>query len=280
MLWQPAYLQGLGVKPNIADSIPALASPVFGLDMSVRTSVFSDTAGTVQAADGAAVARIANVYGGANHFLQSTANARPAVIANAAGTRAGLRFDPAVTRRWMTMAGSTNPGTLFQSRTFTAIFAYRRTVSDGYPSVFAAGNSAGGDGGNGYDTALLEGSISGPPRFWRRSGSENAVVQLTSPSYTNSVITKCIVRGAPANGMEIRAKSTAGSFTGTAALPSAADSFTWDVALIGSQCGYTGNPIPTDPMTGDIFEFRWWNTRATDAQMTQFASYLDNKWGA
>lgn len=284
MLWCPAYLAAGGIKPTIGTAMPTIASPVFGVDTALRTSLFSDTGGTTQAADNVGVARINDAFSVASISFQcDSAPSRPVIVPAAANGNAGLRFTQGgAAPKWMYAAGGSNPGALFQSKTFTMAVAYRRATALDWGGLFSAGDGDGGSGAQGYDLLLLEGNPApeGYMKLVRGGGSDISIARPTGASYANNQVTKVVARSDPTNGMEIRSRSASGSFTGTAALPTTADVFTWNWALLGAELGYNGQSLPLYPFDGDIFELRFWNTRATDAQMTQMQTYLDAKFGA
>lgn len=281
MLWNPAFNGVVGSKADVSSAMPVIGSPVWALDTSLPATLFTDTAGTVQAsASGALIARVANGLGGATYFQQATSGARPSLIFNATGSRSALRFDGVAD--FMALAGITNPGSLFQSRTFTMALTYRPASIPEYAGVFAAGNGAGGQGGNGFDMLLVELSSGGGwPKLLRNGGSDTGRAALTSPAYTgDNQVWKMVARSDPTNGMELRSKSASGAFSGTGPLPTSADSFAWDTAYIGAELGYTGVTPPAWFAPMDLFEVRFWNARAADTQFSQLQGYLDLKYGA
>lgn len=276
MLWNPAYLGLIGAKPPVNTGKPALASPVWGFDTTVPTLFLADASGTAQPVNGGAVTRVADMFGGGMVMQQSTAANKPNWVTGALSGKAALRFPGSFTHM---AASGVNPGALFQSRTFTMLAVYRRASSGYYAGLFAAGNSALGQGNGGFDQVNLETRPQGWPTLYRSGGSDTVSAPLVNPSYADNQTTKVVARSAPANGMEIRLKSSSGSFVGTGPLPSTADSFTWDIAVLGSTLGYQANRVPFATFVGDFFEFSFWNSRASDADFTQLQNYLDLKWG-
>lgn len=284
MLWNPAFHGALGTKPVVSSDLPALASPVQGFDTSNTALFFTDTAGTAPAANGSLIARANDAFGGAYFFRQQVSGERPTLVTNAANGKPVLRFDG--NTKWMALqnaaSGFVNAGELFRSLTFTLMIAYRRSTAGGSglgSGVFAAGNSTGGEGGNAYDNLTVQTTDPGPPAAARHSGSQYSNLYLNSPGYGANQVTKLILRGAPANGMTMVAKSATGTYTGSAALPTTPDSWTWDFAALGAEMGHKWGSMPYAPFTGDIMELRFWNSRATDNEVSQLLTYLDAKWG-
>lgn len=278
MLWSPAYIQGLGLQPTTLTEMPALAGPVQALDASSPSRLFADTAGTTAITDGALVARANDAFGGSRIFQQATSTLRPTYVANAIGGMGALRFGG---NRYLALAGVANPGTLFEGLTFTMALAYKRFSAGANAGLFVAGNSSGGQNNGGFDQLLVEGSKSGWPQVFRNGGSVTnwSLVPLNNPVYADNELTKVVIRSAPANGIDIRVKCASGNYDGHGGLPTDADSYTWDAALIGATFNWPNTPSPSSFLIGDFYEFRFWASRASDAEFAQLQAYLDNKWG-
>lgn len=277
MLWNPAALALLGAKPPVNTGKPALGSAVWGFDTTVPTLFSSDSGGTTQPNSGGTVARVKDMFLGARSMLQATESSKPTWVANALNGKPALRFSG--TTAHMMMDG-TNPGTLFQTRTFTMLMVYRRIAAGNYGGLFTAGNSELGQNNDGGDVLDLETGPGGWPALYRNGGTDKSSAQLINPSFTANATQKVVCRSAPANGMEIRLRNSNGQYSGTGALPLSADSFTWNVASLGSTMGYQQFRIPFSTLEGDMFEFSFWGERASDADFTALQNYLDLKWGA
>lgn len=278
MLWSPAYIQGLGLQPSTDAQLPALASPVQALDTSDPSRLFADTAGSVAITDGALVARANDAGGGTNSFQQADSTKRPTYVAGVRGGKGSLRFGGS---RYLALAGVANPGTLFQGMSFTMALAYVRFSAGAKAGLFVAGNSSGGQNNLGCDQVLVEGSEDGWPQVFRNGGSTAnwSRVPMNNPAYADNDLQKVVIRSSPAAGIDIRVKSKSGNYDGHGGVPTDADSFTWDAALIGATFNWPDTPSPSSFLIGDFFEFRFWASRAADADFAQLQAYLDNKWG-
>lgn len=280
MLWTQSYLGDLGTKPAITNILPVIGSPLWAMDTGQSGFFFSDASGTVPVTNGQAVARVGNILGGASYFAPPVVGNSPIFVFNASPGINALRFalTPA---KLLRMAGVTNPGTLFQSTTFTCAVCYRLTAAaSAYHGIFTAGNLTGGQFGGGFDMLNLDTNPSGIPNLVRSGGGDSVSASLVNPAYTgDNQIWKIVFRSAPANGMELRSKSASGNFAGTGPTPSTADASTWDTSYLGASLGWGGNVPPLYPFVGDFFEFRFWNARASDALFSQLQGYLDLRWG-
>lgn len=284
MLWNPAFLGLAGTRPPISGALPDIGSPVWALDASQLSSIYTDTAGTTPvSATGQAVARVNNLLGGVTYFNQGFANVRPTIQYNVQAGKPGIRFAGALGTDQivsLVLAGMTNPGTLFQSLTYTLALCYRRSAHGAIAGIFGAGNALGGNNYQGYDLLGVETNQQGIPKLVRNSGTVMHWATPSGASATAGQLTKIIARSSPAAGMEIRVKSPAGYFTGASSVPSTPDVTAWDRVLLGAKVGFgSGSNLPKDPLVGDLFEFRFWNARATDEQVTQLLGYLDLAWG-
>lgn len=283
MLWTPSFLGELGSRAPVTATMPTIGSTVFGVDTSQRSTFFSDTGGATQAADSATVGRINDAFAAASiNFQCDDSASRPQLIPSVVNGRAALRFAPAGNPKFMYASGGSNNGGLFQGKSFTIALTYRRASALDYAGIFSAGNGNGGNGGQGYDFIMVEGAPSpqGQARLIRAGGGDLAITRLTSPTYADNQVTKYVARCDPTNGTEVRSRSASGSFSGTGALPTSADLFVWDWAVLGAELGYNGQSLPLYGFVGDIFEFRFWGQRATDAQFDQMQNYLDLKYGS
>jgi hypothetical protein len=283
MLWNPAFHSGLALRPSVVLTPPALANPVHGLDTSDASQLYSDMAGTTPAQNGNLVARVPDAFGGPRFLRGTSPTDRPTLVLGAANGRPALRFGTGGAKFMsvqQAQTGTIEAGELFRSLTFTLCMAYRRAATGTFVGLFAAGSSTGGQNGQGYDMLHLEGAETGPPMLSRHTGSQKSWAILNGPGYVNDVVTKVVARCAPGSGMELTAKSAAGTFSGSGSPPSSADQFVWDYAIVGAQLGWAGAPMPQAPFTGDVMEFRFWNSHATTAERDALLAYLDVKWGA
>lgn len=279
MLWNPAHLAALGTRPVISSDLPALASPVQAFDASNTALFFTDVGGTAPAANGSLIARANDANGGAWFFRQQVQGERPTLVTNAVNGKPALRFNG--TTSWLALqnaaTGFANAGELFRSLTFTLLLAFKTASVDG--GVFAAGNSTGGEGGNAFDNLTVQLRGDGTVAVARHSGGEYRNAYLSGASHTMGAVSKVVVRSSPQAGIHIRSKSSAGTFDGTTSTPATADIWTWDFAALGAEMGHQWGEMPFNLFTGDIMEMRFWNSRASDAELASLLAYLDAKWG-
>jgi hypothetical protein len=284
MLWNPAYLGAVGVKPVVSSTLPNLTSPVMAVDVSQTSSLFQDVNGTSAVTTaGQLVARANNLANSANFYNQSFSTGMPTYRPNSVGTNAALNFKGRASNGDYDTYGlagvSAGGGTIYQSLVFTILCVFRRTEHANTVGVFCAGNSTGGANNAGYDCLQIECGTTGPPALIRNSGSGTSRVTLSNPSYADNQVMKFVGRADATNGIEIRCKSASGSFTGTGPAPTGADQAAWNTSLLGTELGLNGTSAPQNPFAGDLFEFRFWASRATDAQFSQMQGYLDLRYG-
>lgn len=278
-LWNPGFLGLVGAKPPLNTGLPSIASPVWGLDTSDPTLFRSAASGTTQPASGGTVQRVLDLFGGARVMQQATEANKPTWQANALNGKASLRFGGAGAAVSYMLMDGTNPGALFQSRSFTGLVVYRRDAAGTYGGLFCAGNAALGQNSGSYDLWNIESGPGGWANLYRNGGSDYASCLPVNPQFTAGQTQKVVFRSAPANGMEIRVKNQRGIFGGTGALPASVDSFVWDTAALGTTMGYQAERIPLATLVGDMFEVRWWASRASDADFAALGNYADLKWG-
>ncbi len=279
MRWNPSFLVGMAAKPDAQTSLPAIGSPVMGLDASMTDRIFTNVAGSIAAVNTNPVARIGDAFDSPTvRWEQSNTVARPMFVTGIQAGRPAIRFDGV--NHFMWALGVANPGTLFQSRTFTMALVYRRPTNS-YHIAFSAGNSTGGDGNAWLDNLTVNLRDTGHVVVDRPSGSQYGNVTLSSATFPPGQVVKLVVRCSPASGMEVLAKGALGLFVQSGPVPLSPDTWTWDAATIG--CGLAASDdmsIPREPMNGDLFEFRFWAARADDTARNNLLSYLDNKWGS
>lgn len=286
MLWNPAYLGVAGSRPVVDNALPTITPSVWALDFNATTQLsqtYTDFAGTTPVtASGQFVAHTKNLLGGAAFFGMSFADSRPTIQYNALGTRPALRFSGAVdadTVCTLTVNGVTDPGTLFQGRDFTLAVVYRRSALGTTAALFSAGNSTGGTGGSGFDVLQLETGADGSAKIIRNTGSQTSSAFVTASGVTAGQLCKVVCRGSQANGLGIRMRTSGGNWVGTAPIPTSPDVTVWNRVILGGGMGLNNTTTPRNPLVGDIFEFRFWGARATDAQADQLQGYLDLAWG-
>lgn len=282
MMFDPAFAHLTTTKLSTASGAPIIASPVHGVDTSLASTFFLDTGAVTPASPGQVVGAINDAFGGtARNFQQATEANRPQLVANLAAGYPGLRFNG--TSSWMQMFPTANAGVPFQGRNFTVSIVYRRanTVNSEFEKTFFfAGHAQGGTDLHWYDNVIFYVGGDGLPVAGRATGNEVSYVGLTSGVYQAGSLTKVVVRGSQTNGIEIRSRSAAGAFSGTGSIPSSADLFTWDTAALGCGPTYENVTFPAYHYQGDLFELRFWASRAADAEFTALQSHLDSKWGA
>lgn len=277
MRWLPTYLSAIGRKPLAVSDLPVIASPVLGVDMAMTDRIFTDTTASTPAAHLSSVARINDAFGDTtSRWQQSSSTARPLLVTNVQAGKSALRFNGS--SQYLPASGVANPGTLFQSKTFTFILVYRRPTN-GFHVPFAAGSSTGGEGGAWLDNLTVSARDTGAIQVDRATGTEYSGIAVSTATFPAGQLVKLLVRCSVANGLEVTAKGTLGTFINSGSVPASADNWVWDAAFLGSGMGATGNGVPREPYNGDIFEFRFWNTRVSDVAKASLVSYMDNKWG-
>jgi hypothetical protein len=282
MLFDPAFAHLMTTKLSATSTAPVIASPVHGVDTSLSSTMFIDTGAVTPASAGQTVAAINDAFGGTTrNFQQSESTSRPQLVASLAAGYPGLRFNGTSTYMQLFPLGSA--GVPFQGRNFTFSIVYRRSTaaSGGFEdTLFFAGNQAGGSNGDWLDHVIAYVQSDGLPAVGRATGSEATYVGLTSATYQSGALTKLVCRGSQANGIEFRVRSSAGAFSGTGAIPSSADLFTWDATVLGCGPTYQGVTFPAYFYEGDLFELRFWASRAGDTEFSALQSHLDTKWGS
>lgn len=282
MLFDPAFAHLMTTKLGATSTAPVIASPVHGVDTSLSSTFFLDTGAVTPASPGQTVAAINDAFGGTTrNFQQSETTARPQLVSNLAGGYPGLRFNGTSSHMRLYPLGSA--GTPFQGRDFTFSIVYRRATaaSGGFEDVlFFAGNQAGGSTTQWLDNIIAYVWTDGLPVVGRATGADVTYVSLSNATYQSGALTKLVCRGSQANGMDFRSRSTAGAFSGTGAIPSSADVSPWDAAAIGCGPTYENVTFPAYFFEGDLFEFRFWASRADDTTFSALQSHLDTKWGS
>ena len=285
MLFDPGFaLLGMvkapttSATPGTIGGPPAIASPVHGMDASLTSTLFADAAGTVAATNGAGVARAYDAFGGtANSFQQGAVAERPVLVTNAVNGKPCLRFNGST--HWMSLLPAAGSGALFQGRSFTMALAFRRPATADVAGLFQAGNADGGNNQDGLDCLLVESFFGGTPMLLRATGTEYGQIYLDAAAYANNAVIRLVARCSPTNGMEFRAKGGPSASTVRASLPATADSFAWDRAVLGAELSYKGSGVPSYRFSGDIFEFRFWASRAGDAQFAALETYME-RWAS
>lgn len=282
MLFEPAFAHLITTKVSVAGGMPVIASPVHGLDTSLSATMFIDTGAVTPAAAGQSVAAVNDAFGGTTRNLQqATVANRPQLIANLAGTRPGLRFNG--TSQWLQLFPTPNSGVPFQGRSFTFCVVYRRDPNTGggfEDTLFFAGNAEGGTDAHWFDNVIAYLEPSGLPVVGRATGTETTYVGLANGAYQSGALTKLVCRASQTNGIEIRSRSAAGAFSGTGTMGPAADLYPWNTMAVGAGPTWEGVTFPSYYYTGDLFEMRFWASRAADAEFDGLQAHLDSKWGA
>jgi hypothetical protein len=279
MLLDPAFAHLISTRITAQNAIPAIATPTIGLDASQTSTMFLDTAATTLAGAGQTIGRVNDAFGGTGFsWQQATSGVRPTLVTNLAAGKPGVRFGGT---QWLRLLPTSNSGVQFQSRSFTVACVYRGRRSDNdYSIVWSAGNADGGEANEGYDQLALELGPNGLPNLMRHTGSEFGGCFSNATDIPSSNLVKLVGRGSQANGIELRLRSAAGSFSGTASIASSADVHPWDAATIGAGNRWHEFLYPTISSQSDVHELRFWGSRASDTLFDSLQAYLDTKWGA